>query len=392
MKCRVLLAHVFFDVLGGGEFLALNIAKALKEHGCDVTIYTCTPMNADAVKKLFNIDVGVYRVIVRRVKSVEVLRKFAKGRMVRLRRLMAYRRFFSEYMSLGEEYDLVMDTQSNLVSPADISYIHYPCLAGYYEGKGKGLYWRVYDWLVKYYADKFKYAVPGRILTNSLWTASHIYKIHHVVADVVYPPVDVEYFNKVSDNDKREKLVVTVSRFTVEKNLEKIVDVAAKLRDYTFVLIGTTDEYSYIVLNEIERRIKEYRLDNVVVELNLPRHRMLRYMRDAHFYLHPEFTEHFGIAIVEAMAAGLVPMVFRGGGAWYDIVSRVDEILGYSSIYEIPKIIKHVESSRGLYEKLRARSIEVSKMFNYENFKKNLIEKIEYVLRVKRIATANSGA
>ncbi|RLB81449.1 MAG: hypothetical protein DRH17_09125 [Deltaproteobacteria bacterium] len=394
MKGRILLAHVFFDILGGGEFLALNVARALKESGYDVTIFTCTPVNASEVKKFFNIDISDFNIIVKRMTIVDIIKKVSRGRFSRLRRLMAYRRFFDVYMTkVGRDYDLVMETQSNIVSPADISYIHYPALVYLYEKKGSGIHWKLYNWAVKVYAAGFEKGImSGRVLTNSSWTAAQIYKVHHIVADVVYPPVDIEYFSKVADNDKREKLVVTVSRFTVEKGLDKIVDVAAKLRDYTFVLMGATYEYSYKVLDAIEKKVREYKLDNVVVRTDVPRHGMLSYMRDARFYLHPEFTEHFGIAVVEAMAAGLVPLVYRDGGAWYDIVSRVDGLLGYSSINEVPKVIKYIESNGGLYEKLRKRSVEVSKLFTYENFKKNLLEKVEYVLQVKRIAASHTGA
>jgi len=394
MKSRILLSHVFFDILGGGEFLALNVARALRESGYDVTIFTCTPIDADNVKKIFNIDISDYKIVVRRIPIVDMIRKASLGRFVRLRRLMAYKKFFKDYLSeVSKDYDLTMDTQSNIVSPADITYIHFPAMVGFYEKKGKGIHWRLYNWAVRVYADRVKRdMISGRVLTNSAWTAAYIYKVHHIVADVVYPSVDIEYFSKVADNDKREKLVVTVSRFTVEKNLDKIVDVAAKLRDYTFVIMGATYEYSYIVLDAIEKKVREYNLDNVIVKTDIPRHEMLSYMRDARFYLHPEFTEHLGIAVVEGMAAGLVPIVYRDGGAWYDIVSRVDGSLGYGNINEVPKIIKYVESNGGLYEKLRKRSIEVSKMFTYENFKKNLLEKVEHVLWVKSIAASHSGA
>jgi len=394
VKGKILLAHVFFDILGGGEFLALNAARALKESGYDVTIFTCTPIDAGEVKKIFNIDVSSFSIIVRRIPVVDMIKRVSRGRFSRLRRLMAYKRFFTEYMDeIGRDYDLVMETQSNVISPADISYIHYPALIYFYEKKGRGLHWRLYNWAVKFYADRFKRdIIPGRVLTNSSWTAAQIYKVHHIVADVVYPPVDVEYFSRISGNDRREKLVVTISRFTEEKRLDKIVDVAARLRDYTFVLIGSTYEYSYKVLDEIERKVKEYRLDNVVVETNLPRPKMLEYLEAARFYLHPEFTEHFGIAVVEAMAAGLVPLVYRDGGAWHDIVSRVWGMLGYEAIEEVPKIIRRIDSDNSLYEKLRRRSIEVSKMFSYENFKQSLIEKVEYVLKVKRIASGYRGA
>ena len=388
MKGRILLAHVFFDILGGGEFLALNAARALKENGYDVTIFTYTPIDADKVKKMFNIDVDGLNIIVKRIPLlVDVLKKISRGRLVRLRRLMAYRKFFTEYMDeIGRDYDLVMETQSNVLSPADISYIHYPALIYFETEKGSGLHWRLYNWIVKFYAEKFKHLVPSRVLTNSSWTAAQIYKAYHIIPDVVHPPVNIEYFNKASNNDKREKIVVTISRFTEEKRLDKIVDVAAKLRDYTFVLIGSTYEYSYKVLDEIEKKVKEYRLDNVVVETNLPRTKMLGYLKDSRYYLHPEFAEHFGISVVESMAAGLVPLVYRDGGAWYDVVSRIDYRLGYNSIEEVPNIIRSLDSNQSLYQTLRERSIRISKLFNYESFSRNLLEKVEFVLRVKNIA------
>jgi glycosyltransferase involved in cell wall biosynthesis len=196
----------------------------------------------------------------------------------------------------------------------------------------------------------------------------------------------VEYFSKIANNDRREKLVVTISRFNAEKRLDRIVDVAARLRDYTFVLIGSTYEYSSAVLHEIERKAREYRLDNVFVKTDLPRPKVLGYLRDARFYLHPPFPEHFGIAIVEAMAAGLVPIVYRDGGAWTDIVRYIDRRLGYSRVEEVPKIIKHLDADSDLYGELRSRSIRVSKMFSYENFKRSFVEKVDYVMRVKKLA------
>jgi glycosyltransferase involved in cell wall biosynthesis len=103
------------------------------------------------------------------------------------------------------------------------------------------------------------------------------------------------------------------------------------------------------------------------------------------FYLHPEFPEHFGISVVEAMSAGCVPIVYRDGGAWYDLVSRISSTLSYISIKEVPEIINVLEKNRNLYEKLREISIEVSKNFNYENFRSNLVEKVNYVLKIKKL-------
>jgi len=390
MKGRVLLVHVFFDVLGGAEFLALNAAKALREDGYSVTILSSTPLERATVLERFNIDVTEFNVAVKQPPVAYKLGSVMHGRLSRLRRLTVYKRFFTEYISkVSGDYDLVLETQSNIPSPTDISYIHYPAWTDFLKEKGKSPHWRLYDWIVKLYASTLKNEItPGRVLTNSSWTAAQIFKVHHIVADIVYPPVDVEYFSRVYSNENREKLIVTTSRFVAGKMLHKVVDVAAKLRDYTFVLIGSTTEHSQKILESIERKIKEQGLNNVIVETNLPRSRVLKYLETARFYLHPEFPEHFGISIVEAMAAGAVPIVYRDGGAWHDVVSRVSDVLGYGSIEEVPGIVKRLESSTD-YLELRRKSMEVSRMFTYENFKRNLLDKVEYVLRVKRLASSS---
>lgn len=272
-----------------------------------------------------------------------------------------------------------------MISPADINYIHYP-LANYYRDMNcKIPYYCVYDFIVKMIFKSIERMTSfgKKILTNSFWTANQIYKVHGIIADVVYPPVDVEYFSRVARNEKRERIVITMSRFIEEKRLERIVDVAAKLQNYTFVIAGLTDERSYIIIDKIEKKIREYRLNNVIIEPNLPKRKLLSYLGDARYYLHPEFPEHFGIAVVEAMAAGLVPLVYRDGGAWYDVVSKVSSLLGYSSIEEVPRIIQYIDSNINLYERLRRKSYMISKKFNYENFKLKLLRKVRYVLKVK---------
>jgi glycosyltransferase involved in cell wall biosynthesis len=384
MKGRVLIVHALFDVLGGGEFFALKLSQALAEQGFDVEILTATPVDQGKLRNIFG-EVKTPRISVQRIKEAELLSKLMPGRLVRLRRLVIYRKLLPIIEEKKKKYDILIDTQSNLPTPVDISYIHFPTLIGTTSVENKGLQWFIYNQLIKQLARGFKNPRSGRILTNSTWTAHMIYKVHGVIADVVYPPVDVEYFASVSDSYKKEKLVVTVSRFTPEKKLHKILDVARELPEYSFVIVGSTGLGSEKVIEELKERIDKLRLRNVELKPNLPRSQLRELLSKALFYLHPEFTEHFGIAVIEAMSAGCIPIVYRDGGAWHDAVSKISEKLGYSNIGDVPKIIRQIEKKRQLQEELRRRSIEVSKTFSYENFKKNLAEKVYYILKVKKL-------
>jgi glycosyltransferase involved in cell wall biosynthesis len=54
--------------------------------------------------------------------------------------------------------------------------------------------------------------------------------------------------------------------------------------------------------------------DYVTLETNVCLYNLLSIMREAKVYFHPLVGEHFGISIVEAMAAALVPIVSNVGG------------------------------------------------------------------------------
>ncbi|MCC6041585.1 MAG: glycosyltransferase [Desulfurococcaceae archaeon] len=381
MNGRALIIHALFDVLGGGELFALKLAQALVEGGFNVEILTSTPLDHDKIRAIYG-NVKLPRVLVKRVEEAELLSKLMPGRLVRLRRLLVYRAYESMMKRARSEYDLVFDTQSNLPTPVDISYIHYPTLL---STKGDRVAWAIYNQLVRLMARGYKTPRSGRILVNSSWTAHAVYKVHGVIPDVLYPPVDVEYFNTLASNPNREKAIVTISRFTPEKRLDVILDVARELPDYRFILVGSTGPGSERVIGELKVRIDELRLENVELKPNLPRDKLRELLGEAMFYLHPEFAEHFGIAVIEAMSAGVVPIVYRDGGVWHDIVSRVSDTLGYTSISEVPRIVKILEGDRDAYVKLREKAISISKLFNYENFKKNLLEKVDYALKIKRL-------
>lgn len=383
---NVLIAHAFFDVLGGAEALALMAAKALKESGFDVTIATSTPLNTRRIKELFGVDTGYFRVLTVNVRPSGYVRFLPRGKFSILRRLATYKSFFEGFLSrVNADYDLVMETQSNMPSPADISYIHLPyltVLTNSLQRRG-----RIYYWLIKHYANSIcRQARSGRVLTNSTWTAAQVFRAYGVVAQVIYPPVDVEYFSKALSNECREKTVVTVCRFTREKRVERVIDAAARLRDYTFIIMGSAGEESMSVVRSVKERVEELGLSNVDIRVNASRKEVLECFKYAKYYLHPEYAEYFGMSIVEAMAAGLVPIVFRGGGAWYDVVSKVSDLLGYRRIEEVPRIVRRIDGERGLYERLRERSASVSRLFSYSNFKGSLLKEVNHVLRIKALA------
>jgi len=382
---RIAVLHALFDIAGGAEKLALELARALDELGYDVEILTFYRDRSILERNINLLAPGRKpRVVAKPVPlSYRFLDVLSPGRFVRLKRLLAIK---SSLKNVKKEhsYDLVFETCSNTPLNVDVSYIHFPVKIIASQRLGKSFAYRLYHSIVERYAMTIE-GEPRLVFTNSSWTAKKILETYPEFkgkVHVLYPTVDIEYFNEVADRD-RENLVVTVSRFTPEKGLDKILDVAAKMRDYKFVLAGSAERYSKPVLEDIERRVEKEGLDNVELLVNTPRDKLRELLGRAKYYLHPPYAEHFGIAVVEAMAAGCIPIVYRDGGAWFDIASRVSDILGYSDVNEVPGIIRRIESDRVLYEELKNKSISVSKEFNYERFKSELSKYMNYLLETR---------
>jgi len=368
---RVALVHAIFDMAGGAENLTLNMYRALRELGHEVDLYAA------------HVDERAWRTITDG--AAEAPRPIIIGEPVvnrlipialTLRTLLAMPYVVKRLKRMKPDYDLIIDSYATVPGPwADASYIHLParCLLGLLSRHRRlqpheRLYYRLIAWMAKRLADSTR-----PVMTNSSWTAEYVRRAYGSQrVYVVHPPVNVEELSSIGGD--RGRIVLTVSRITPEKMVVEIPKVAKLVPDAGFYLVGSTSDYSERTLKVIESEAKG--LNNFHLETNVPRGRIIELMSQASVYLHPPYAEYFGIAIAEAAAAGLVPVVYRDGGGWTDIASRVDQGLGYTSVEEAAHIIRSLLNDPGRLKALSARAREVAKGFSYERFKERLNEVI----------------
>jgi glycosyltransferase involved in cell wall biosynthesis len=367
-----IIIHPLLEVGGGAEKLALEMHRALRELGYESRILTIV-VDEGRLKNAIELLTPGFKPVLEAYglpatsRLTDVLTAgMTRGRMVRLRRALLTGSLIEKVQRGGEE--LLIDTASHLPTPVDISYVHFPLLL---SEKHSGLVQGVYNWLVRRVARSLT-GDTRLVLVNSTWTKmvfDSVYGFRYRV-EILYPPVDVEYF--YSWNKTRKKTVVTVSRFSPEKRLESILSVARKMPDYHFYILGSATNTSKRVLGVLSEKIAEYGLENVEVRPNVPREELKSILSRAMFYLHPPYPEHFGLSVAEAVAAGAIPMVYRDGGAWTDIVSRIDPGLGYYDIGEVPKIVRELEGRPDFLNELRERGQNIVKDFTYDRFKERL--------------------
>lgn len=139
------------------------------------------------------------------------------------------------------------------------------------------------------------------LIANSAWTATHIRDAWGRESHVIYPPVDVERFSPAPE---RDDFYLLVSRLVPYKMAAEIVK-AFNILGMPLVIVGDGPEFVHIQRIAKENiKLMGYQPDPVITDL-MNRAKAFVYMA----------TEDFGIAMVEAQAAGCPVIAYGKGGA-----------------------------------------------------------------------------
>jgi len=311
--------------------VALHVIKALMENGHEVALGTVEKTNWDKVRRLMGVDlpkIPEEYSIMREIKKFGIYqRSLTALHVARFRR----------------EFDLTINTHGDVMPlPVDITYLHFPVFAllaeepwRYYAKYFKSLFWRAYFEpyrVMQKYLARFMFS-RSLLLTNSSFSRNVIRKYIHSDALVVYPPVEVEEYLKLSRNLEREEAVISISRFAPEKNLHLIPFIAKNLPGISFYVVGSVRGYrSMEYYNRISELIKKMSLKNVKLYPNASYEEKLEILSRCKVFLHLMPYEHFGISVVEGMASGCIPVVHKSGGQWLDIVKKGRYGEGFSSL------------------------------------------------------------
>ncbi|XP_070265220.1 GDP-Man:Man(3)GlcNAc(2)-PP-Dol alpha-1,2-mannosyltransferase [Myotis yumanensis] len=204
--------------------------------------------------------------------------------------------------------------------------------------------------LIYYYLFAFLYGLVGScsdiVMVNSSWTLNHIlslWKVGHCT-NIVYPPCDVHTFLDIPLEAKKMTpghLLVSVGQFRPEKNHPLQIRAFAKLLNMRkteslpslkLVLIGgcrnQDDEFR---VNQLRRLCEDLGVqEDVEFKINIPFDELKNYLSKGTIGLHTMWNEHFGIGVVECMAAGTIILAHNSGGPKLDIVIPYEgEVTGF---------------------------------------------------------------
>ncbi|MDP9498760.1 MAG: glycosyltransferase, partial [Thermoproteota archaeon] len=179
---------------------------------------------------------------------------------------------------------------------------------------------------------------------------------------ILYPPVDTERFSSAYNQpiSNRESKVLVVSRFSPEKCLENAIKIAKLLEGkIKFQIVGSLTPANRSYFKGLKQMIEMSGLTEAVnLTPNVSNEQLIDSMSSSTVYLHTMVGEHFGVSIVEAMAAGLLPIVPSYGGCseitasdqQYDTLEKAADL--------IAKNIQYANEEKRM--KMRERALQFS--------------------------------
>ena len=210
--------------------------------------------------------------------------------------------------------------------------------------------------------DKRAAARVHQFAAISQVVSQRIQRAYQRDAPIIYPPVEIERFHP---NNKREDYYITVSRLVAHKRIDLIVQAFSKL-NLPLLVVGEGSELPRLKsLANSNIKFLGYESDEKVAEL----------MNKARGFVCAA-EEDFGIAIVEAQAAGCPVIAYGQGGALETVIDGETGI--HFSEQSVESLIEAINRFNGISHFFQPEIlVNNSKRFSKDGFIKEFLEFVE---------------
>ena len=359
---KVLLIHPRLSVKGGGERVAIHSILAATKAGHEVSLLS-EEFDEASFADFYGCP-GLFDKVDRF--------SYPAFKPVLGPRFLLYQRLIYHWLRIRkavsrDSFDIVLSTQDIGYVPSTrapvIQYCYFPEYFSHLQ-TGSSPVWRLYYRPAStYYRNRVRRV--GILLSVSDFTRGFVAKRWERDSKTVYPPCPVEDYSEFTNVKSRENLVVTIGRIVPEKRFHLFVELARIVPKTRFVAIGSLSDETSAYYDQLKKSAPE----NVSFVLS-----PLRKVRDilgrAMAYVHCAENEHFGITIVEAMAAGCVPIVHDSGGPKEIVTSDVG--FRWSNLSVAARQIVMLAENDSLWRELSAAASVRARQFRPEVFESEM--------------------
>jgi glycosyltransferase involved in cell wall biosynthesis len=367
MMAKIAIYTPFLPFAGGGERYMLTLANAL-QHDHQVAFLSNFPEDYRKLSLQLEIDTTATRFL-----------------ELNLRDLRVFQRQYSQI----EPFDLFICLSNHIYPPiqgmgkANVLMVQFP----YPYGKKELLT----CWQERQYGSAYQYAI-----VNSKFTETHVRKISNLRTQIIYPPVEIDQL-KFADQAQKQNQILSVGRFIAGKDSKRqleMVQCFKKLCDQYpdlslhYVCAGSTRSEP-IHQDYIEKLQTESTGYPITLLFDIPVSQLVDLYQQSRFFWHakgwgaahdrPEFTEHFGISTVEAMASGCIPLVFQAGGQLEIVNDGQNGFLWQTEADLIQKTVHTARNSK-LAETMSHHACDSAKRFSGDRFQQEVRQFVEGLL------------
>jgi glycosyltransferase involved in cell wall biosynthesis len=336
---KIAIYNLHFATLGGGERQTCALATHLaKKHS--VTMFVNLPVSVELIKDRFGLDLSNVKII-----------------------HLEHRDHCNEIARYQPDLFINNSYGSNLLSPA--RHAIYMCM---FPSPRK--------------VDLGSYKI---IAANSQYTAKWIKRIWWRSSEVVYSACP-----DMGPPSTKEKIILNVARFSPtghHKRQDSLLHafrqlVDGGLRDWELHLVGTNQDSAFV--ESLRNAALNYPIHiRPGIEFN---ELQCLYQKSSIYWhatglgaVHPGQQEHFGISIVEAMSAGVVPVVINKGGPREIIKHGVNGYL-WNSLHELKALSLHLIKEPQCLRKISTAAALDSRTFYADRFLDRMDKLIERVM------------
>lgn len=290
-------------------------------------------------------------------------------------------------------------------------YVHYPTIS---TDMLKRVQSRIYahnnvvrnpflTWLKLVYYRLFAniYSMVGRtaetIMVNSSWTENHIISLWNAPFKThrVYPPCEVEHLKTMSSLATDDKIIIlSVGQFRPEKDhplqLQALYELRTLLTNnenlwnkIRLIIVGSCRGEEDIQRMKNMRDLSKHLAleNNVEFKVNISHQELIQTFQVASIGIHTMWNEHFGIGVVECMAAGLIMIAHRSGGPLMDIVETSEGsqtgFLGLDAIDYAKCIATVLYNSKEQNDTIRKAARASVDRFSESEFEKGFLRAVD---------------
>jgi glycosyltransferase involved in cell wall biosynthesis len=399
MKANVI--HGDFNPCGGAERLSLTTMQALLERGID---FDLTTLKSPDITKLENSYGKNLVSVMKNIKKINVINIIEELRKQKQQQQEKDHEDYNYDITINTNGDAAPYYHPSFSKDNVITYCHFPSTKYHIESENieylktdLGMTERSnnfseindhkyinnpknYKTILQFsrrkeYFEILKYGYwnlmkNSTVITNSEFSRREI--VNALGLDNIYvlsPPIDIETFRNVAlmtnEDDETNDIILVISRIAPHKKIENAIKLAKILKDNNIgkgmKIVGNLYYYFFDFYSEIKQMVLDLGLtDYITFEINASLDKLLSIIRESRVYFHPMIGEHFGMAVLEAMAAGLIPVVPNEGG----ITEFVPQEYQFNTIEQAAEIIMYVFNHLPKTERIKI-SDDINKFSNY---------------------------